>query len=64
MLAKILKFSTTKMHGAQDNQEDFLRVVMWAYREKERSEQMLWECGAISHTNYGASNTLPNKNKH
>ena len=25
---------------------------------------MLWECGAISHTNYGTSNTLPNKNKH
>ena len=23
MLAKILKFSTTKMHGAHDNQEDF-----------------------------------------
>jgi len=34
MLDKALKFSTTKMHYAQDNQEDFIRVVMWARRVK------------------------------
>ena len=28
--AKILKFSTTKMQCAYDNQEDFIRVIMWA----------------------------------
>ena len=30
MLAKILKFSTTKMHCTKDNQEDFAWVIMWA----------------------------------
>ena len=29
--------------------------------EMERGGQMSWKCGAISHDNYGASNTLPNK---
>jgi len=29
-LAKILKFFTTKMQCAKDNQEDFIWVVMWA----------------------------------
>ena len=29
-----LKFSTTKMQCAQDNQEDFIQVVMWATRVK------------------------------
>jgi len=33
-LVKTLKFSTTKMHYAQDNQENFVRVVMWARRVK------------------------------
>ena len=30
MLAKTLKFSTTKMQCAQDAQEDFIWVIMWA----------------------------------
>jgi len=30
MLAKTLKFSDTKIQCAQDNQEDFTLVVMWA----------------------------------
>ena len=34
MLAKTLKFSTTKMQYAQGNQEDFNRVVMWAKKVK------------------------------
>jgi len=34
MLAKARKFSTTKMQFAQDNQEDFDRVVTWARRVK------------------------------
>ena len=62
-LAKILKFSTTKMHGTQDNQEDFAWVVMWANRQRERSELMLWECGAISHTNYGVSKDFTKETK-
>jgi len=39
MLAKVLKFSTTKMHCAKYNQEDFIWVVTWA-KVGERSEQM------------------------
>jgi len=35
MLAKTLKFSTTRMQRVQDNHEDFIRVVMWARRVKE-----------------------------
>jgi len=35
-LAKTLKFSTTRMQYAQDNQEDFTWVVMWAIRVKEK----------------------------
>jgi len=31
------------------------------FKVRERSGQISWECGAISHVNYGASNTLPNK---
>jgi len=31
------------------------------FKVRERGGQMSWECGAISHDNYGASNTLPNK---
>ena len=34
MLAKALKFATIKMKCAQGNQEDFIRVVMWAKRVK------------------------------
>ena len=34
MLGKARKFSTTKMHYAQDNQEDFDRIVTWARRVK------------------------------
>ena len=30
MLAKTLKFATTSMQCAQDNQEDFIWVIMWA----------------------------------
>jgi len=36
MLAKTLKFSTTKMKCTQDNQENFTWVVMWARRIKEK----------------------------
>ena len=32
MLAKSLKFSTTKMQCTKDNQEDFIWVEMWASR--------------------------------
>ena len=34
MLAKTLKFSTTKMQCAQDNQKDFIWVIMWVGRVK------------------------------
>ena len=34
ILDKTLKFSTTKIQCAQDNQEDFLWVIMWARRVK------------------------------
>ena len=34
MLPKTLKFSTTKMQCVQDNQEDFIWVVMWVRRVK------------------------------
>ena len=34
MLDKTLKFSTTRMQYAQDNQEDFTQVVMQARRVK------------------------------
>ena len=34
MLAKTLEFSTTNMQCAQDNQEDFTWVVIWARRVK------------------------------
>jgi len=36
MLVKTLKFSTTKMQCAQDSQEDFTWVVIWARRAKEK----------------------------
>jgi len=36
MRAKTLKFSTTKMKCAQDNQDDFIWVVMWAKRVKTK----------------------------
>jgi len=35
-LAKTLKLSITKIQCAQDNQEDFIRAVMWARRVKEK----------------------------
>jgi len=47
MLAKTPKFSTTKMQCAQDNQEDFDRVVMWAKRVKGKEwTNKFGQCGA------------------
>jgi len=40
MLTKTLKFATTKMQCAQDNQENFIWVAMWARRVRERSQKM------------------------
>ena len=43
-LAKTLKFSTTKMQCAQDNQEDFTWVVMWARKVKEKEvDKRIWD---------------------
>jgi len=48
MLAKTLKFSTTKIHYGQDNQGDFIWVVMWARRVKGKEwTNEFGQCGAI-----------------
>jgi len=48
-LDKTLKFSTTKMQCAQDDQEDFIRVVMWARRVKgNECTNEFWKGGATS----------------
>jgi len=47
MLAKTLKFSTTKMQCAQDNQEHFTWVVTWARRVKGKEwTNEFGQCGA------------------
>jgi len=43
MLDKALKFSTTKIHCAQDNQEDFTWIVMWAIRVKGKEWTNVFE---------------------
>ena len=41
MLDKALKFSTTKIQYAQDNQEDFIWIVMRARRVKGKGQMYL-----------------------
>jgi len=47
MLAKTLKFSTTKMKCAQDNKENFTWIVVWARRIKGKEwTNAFWQGGA------------------
>jgi len=49
MLAKTLKFSTTRMQCAQDNQEDFIWVLMWVKMVKGKEwTNAFWQGGATS----------------
>ena len=48
------------MQCAQDNQEDFIWVVMWARRVKEKEwTNAFGQCGAEQHSDYGATNKTP-----
>jgi len=55
MLAKVLKFSTTKMQSTNRQSRGLSWVATWA-KVGERSEQMFWDCGAKSQEDYGATN--------
>ena len=49
MLDKALKLSTTKMQCVEDDQEDFIWVIMWARRAKKKEQKNEFgQCGAIS----------------
>ena len=62
-LVKILKFSTTKMQYAHDNQEDFTWVVTGLKGRGKEVDKYFGICGANSQEDYGATNNEPNNHE-
>jgi len=58
-LVKILKFSTTKMHCAHDNQQDLTWVRIRLKGRGKEMDKCFWECGANSQEDYGATINRP-----